>query len=112
MSDGLTDTERTALERVRAVSIAPPQVAAHTDLRVVVAVVDRLDVEGDVTPNAEPDLAEVTTILRRLLNQVVAGELHATPGVADRLTGAVLALEVIASDEPDDVDSLVARFSR
>ena len=85
----LTDAERAALERVRAVALAPPTVARHDDLRLLVAVIDRM---------AEAP-ATVAGGLRAVLDRMDAGMLTAEPAVERRIEGALVAVEILSSPD-------------
>ena len=81
----LNEAEPAALERVRAVTVAPPTVARHDDLRLLVAVIDRLD--------TAPDFAEVADRLRALMDRLATGDIGSPPGLEGGQNGAVVALE-------------------
>lgn len=53
-------------------------------------------------PDVPGDLADQ---LRRLLDAISAGELTASPAVRHRIEGAVVALEILAGTDPDEVVS-------
>ncbi len=94
MADGLKDTERSALERVRVIAVTPPTVARHDDLRLLLALLDRMIAEPrDLSPRT--GLASVTASLRAVLDS----DLDAPAAIRQRLVGALLILDLLAADE-------------
>lgn len=54
------------------------------------------------------EIAEAAAVLRRIADEIDAGELVAPAGMAERIAGAVVALEAVASGA--DMDAMVRRL--
>jgi hypothetical protein len=78
----------------------PPTVARHEDLRRLVAALDR---SADI-----PDLRSVAATLRILIGHLDAGEVKDQGAVRQRLTGALIAVELLSAG--DDAGVVATRL--